>query len=288
MSKRNGMRLRRLTAIGIATLAAVLPVAGENVDPDADGSQYAWSENAGWVNAEPSGDSGPGVQVSDFALTGWMWSENAGWISLSCTNTSSCGTVEYGVTNDGHGHLGGYAWAENAGWIDFAPPVGGAGIDPGSGEFSGYAWAENLGWLSLSCANTSTCGSIDYGIKTDWCQTVASAPAGRPDLSVAKSGSDVVLDWSALGGSDWYEVVSGDLSALRAGGGDFASATSACAVDDRTATSATVGGTPASGQAYWYLVRGVNCKGNGTYDSPGTGQAGPRDPGITASGNDCS
>ena len=45
----------------------------ENVDPSNDGSQYAYAENAGWINAEPSGDGGPGVTVADFELSGWMW-----------------------------------------------------------------------------------------------------------------------------------------------------------------------------------------------------------------------
>ena len=32
----------------------------ENIDPDNDGSQYAWGENVGWMNLEPGGDGGPG------------------------------------------------------------------------------------------------------------------------------------------------------------------------------------------------------------------------------------
>jgi hypothetical protein len=37
----------------------------ENTDPEQSDSQYAWSENAGWLNAEPLGDGGPGVEVMD-------------------------------------------------------------------------------------------------------------------------------------------------------------------------------------------------------------------------------
>ena len=82
----------------------------DNIDPDNDGSQYAWSENGGWINFQPS--FGPGVTVSDTAVTGFAWGENIGWINLS----PSTG----GVVNDGLGHLSGYAWAENAGWISFS------------------------------------------------------------------------------------------------------------------------------------------------------------------------
>ena len=57
----------------------------------------------GWINAEPSGDAGPGLNVGDDELSGWMWAENVGWISLSCANTLSCADTGYGVTNDGSG-----------------------------------------------------------------------------------------------------------------------------------------------------------------------------------------
>ena len=53
-------------------------------------------------------------------LSGFAWGENIGWVSFSCNNTSSCGTVGYGVTIDTDGALDGYAWAENIGWINFA------------------------------------------------------------------------------------------------------------------------------------------------------------------------
>ena len=106
--------------------AALLAAGGaafgaENIDPAGDGHQYAWGENVGWVNVEPSDDGGSGVEVTDFKLTGWMWGENIGWINVSCENTSVCGDTDFGVLNDGSGHLSGFAWSENAGWINFCP-----------------------------------------------------------------------------------------------------------------------------------------------------------------------
>ena len=137
----------------------------ENIDPDEDGSQYAYGENVGWLNFEP--DTGDGVQAESDILTGFIWAENIGWISLSCENTSSCGTVSYGVTNDGDGDLAGYAWSENVGWISFScdntASCGtvdyGVTID-GQGNFYGYAWAENIGWIHLSSINP-----IPYGVQ---------------------------------------------------------------------------------------------------------------------------
>src|SRR5262245_37800310 len=111
---------RRSLFVALACLG-VFPALAENIDPGEIGEQYAWGENVGWLNAEPLGNGGPGVEVEDFALTGWMWGENIGWVSLSCENTATCTSTGYGVTNDGLGSLGGYAWGENVGWIRFDP-----------------------------------------------------------------------------------------------------------------------------------------------------------------------
>ena len=158
----------------LVTVMVVLesqPVFAENIDPDDDDSKYAYGENAGWLNAEPLGDGGFGVQVEDSKLTGYIWAENIGWVSLSCENTSTCASVHYGVTNDGNGNLSGCAWAENVGWISFScNNTGNCGtvdygvtIDPGTGVFSGKAWAENIGWISFDST-----GSTTFGLKTSW------------------------------------------------------------------------------------------------------------------------
>ena len=131
-------------------------ISAENIDPNEDDSQYAWGENIGWVNFESN--QGPGVQVSSSDVTGYVWGENIGWISLSCENTSSCGTVSYGITNDEAGNISGYAWGENVGWINFDPNVPGDSNDYGvtidaDGAFDGYAWAENIGWINFGIAD---------------------------------------------------------------------------------------------------------------------------------------
>ena len=122
-------------------------VYAENIDPNEDSSQYAYGENVGWLNFEPN--QGSGVQVSSMELTGYVWAENIGWINLS---PASYG----GVVNDGNGNLSGYAWAENVGWISFScsntSSCGtvdyGVTIDA-DGAFDGYAWAENIGWINF-------------------------------------------------------------------------------------------------------------------------------------------
>lgn len=59
-------------------------------------------------------------------VTGWAWSSTIGWVSMNCSNTNTCGTVDYKVvvstsSNDTDGTFSGYAWSSNVGWIKFDP-----------------------------------------------------------------------------------------------------------------------------------------------------------------------
>jgi hypothetical protein len=112
--------------------------------------KYAWGENIGWVNFNPTHGN---VDVSDTKITGYAWSENYGWINLSPTNG--------GVFNDGNGNLSGYAWGEGLGWIDFSNVK----INPNTGEFSGYAVILKDGSkINFDCTNCK--------VKTEWRKTV--------------------------------------------------------------------------------------------------------------------
>lgn len=144
-------------------------VAVENVDPADDGSQYAWGEHIGWLNAEPQGDGAVGVTVGDTELTGWIWAGDHGWISLSCQNTSSCGTNDYGVTNDGRGNLSGFAWGEHLGWINFRT---GDGSD---------CCSENLtpGCTDPICEST-LCSFDPYCCNTEWDEVCAISAELEP------------------------------------------------------------------------------------------------------------
>ena len=98
--------LPRLVLAGLGLFAGAVPtLAQENIDPAGSGAQYAWTENAGWLNAEPAGNAGPGAEVGDQALTGHVCGESIDWISLSCQNTASCAANGYQVVNDGHWDL---------------------------------------------------------------------------------------------------------------------------------------------------------------------------------------
>lgn len=269
----------------------------ENIDPGDDASQYAWSENLGWIDAEPNGDGGNGIQVGDGELSGWVWGENLGWMSLSCENSLSCSSVSFGVLNDGNGVLSGFAWAENAGWISFACESTascatadyGVEIDATTGEFRGYAWGENIGWISFNCSNTASCGTVDYKLKTGWiCNPLPSVPTESPDLTMDELGADTKLSWDPVTDATGSDIVHGGLNCLRSSSSEFSSCTLGCLDDDRTTTSMLFTTTPAAGDGFWFLVRGQNCGGSGTYDTGEPSQVGSRDSEIAASGSDCS
>ncbi len=114
--------------------------------------KYAWSENIGWINFACDNCN---VQITDSAMTGYAWSANYGWKNLNPSTS--------GVSNNSEGTLSGSAWGENTGWIDFS----GVTIDS-SGYFSGYASGTVTGQISFNCANTSSCGSSDFKVRTDW------------------------------------------------------------------------------------------------------------------------
>ncbi len=261
------MRRRGAAAIALSPLlvafVSVTVLRAENIDPAENGSRYAWSENAGWLNCDPDDATRPGVQVDDFELTGWMWGENLGWVSLSCKNTGSCDTVGYGVRNDGRGVLAGQAWSETAGWIDFGPFAGSPEIDAGTGDFRGHAWSENLGWISFRSD-----GPSPFRVVTAWrCDPAPAPPEELPVLTVRREKDEVVLSWSAPREATGYDVVEGDLLMLREADGDFAAAETRCLADDRT--SLELRGTIDSFEWAFYLVRAVNCGGAGSYASGG-------------------
>ena len=97
-----------------------------------------------------------------------------------------------------------------------------------------------------------------------------------------------VLQWTADANAQSYDAVYGDLSALTSGSGNFSGAILGCLAENATSTSSGTGPVPAPGQALFFLVRGNNCIGAGTWNES---QPGPisidRDPGINGSTAAC-
>jgi hypothetical protein len=94
-----------------------------------------------------------------------------------------------------------------------------------------------------------------------------------------------VIWWTAVGGENIkYDMVRGDLAALRSSGGNFN--TAECFVNDYGATSVDVSGTPPAG-GWWFLVRPTDVCGGGTYNTTSPRQVQSRDAEIAASPNAC-
>lgn len=260
-----------------------MALGAENIDPNGDGSQYAYGENIGWLNAEPLGDGGAGVRVDDFELTGFLWGENIGWVSLSCKNTLSCDSVAHGVINNGSGMLSGYGWSENAGWVNFRPLGAGVNVNPATGRFSGRAWAENVGWITFGATSP-----VAYGMTTAWrCSPAPPVPSAAPVLQVQHASSMTTLSWTSPAGATGFDVVRGSVAALRSSGGNFTTATDACIAENRTTATLSVAQVPSPGNAFWFLVRPANCGGPGSYNTMSGSQVGSRDSEIGASSGAC-
>jgi hypothetical protein len=116
-------------------------------------------------------------------------------------------------------------------------------------------------------------------------------PARVQNLEATKSPNGPAyldLSWSDLeaqaGPAVRYDIVSGNLALLASQAG----LTDARCLNPWTdLPQATVWDGPDPGQALWYLVRGWNGCGHGTYDSVGPSQSGSRDPRIAQSPQAC-
>jgi hypothetical protein len=167
-------------------------------------------------------------------VSGWAWSSNIGWISFNCTDTSSCGAVDYGVNIAGDGDMSGYAWSDNIGWISFNQsdlsgcPSGACKAKLAGNNLQGWARALSYGdgwdgWISLNGSNygvtkngnklegyawdASTIGAKQIGI--GWIQFnlafggVVLSSVGAPTVNISAnpvsifSGESSTLTWTS-------------------------------------------------------------------------------------------
>jgi hypothetical protein len=115
----------------------------------------------------------------------------------------------------------------------------------------------------------------------------AQVPAGSPLVTMDQTAQTTVLGWEPLADATSYDVVVGDLGTLIATAGDFTPAIGTCLALDFSANSLDLPGSPAVGAGLFYLVRGRNCGGWGSYDSGDPSQVGSCDAEIDASPSSC-
>ncbi len=175
------------------------------------------------------------------------------------------------------------------GAIDNGNPGGGVqcGTDEGECSFGVTQCVEG----TLTCAGgVGPTAEICDGTDNDCDGTVdtdAPLPSAAPEVYMAQAGALTDLMWSPVAESSSYDVVRIDLGMLLATNGDYARATVGCDADDYAGTSIVVNDPLPPGGAFMYLVRGVNCAGNGTYDSESSSQHAARDAMIGASPDSC-
>ena len=120
-------------------------------------NKFAWSENSGWINFNPTNGGMRVVSAGSKWLSGYVWSENLGWIKLGNAQGGPYSNSETGTwgVNVVDSMLEGYAWSETSGWIKFNPLTAGGALNWSDGHLEGYAWSENVGWIHFQNATPS-------------------------------------------------------------------------------------------------------------------------------------
>jgi len=111
--------------------------------PSSDGSVsgYAWSENIGWIDFQPSGPypTNPSYSAKreGNTLTGW----------------ARILSIKDAADNNNSG--GWQGWIKLSGTAQDGSSYG-VKIDPATRKLSGYAWSDELGWISFDRASTTS------------------------------------------------------------------------------------------------------------------------------------
>jgi len=144
---------------------------------------------------------------------------------------------------------------------------------------------QNIANAAITCDDGNSCTTADAcsaGVCIGGPPPLVPAPADGVSMGAS------LLAWTPLARAETYDVVRGDLGLLHSSGGDFSVATTDCLANDYSSTSLDDLAVPAAGSGFFYLVRGANCSGAGSYDSIGAGQVASRDPGVAAAAIICS
>jgi hypothetical protein len=126
-----------------------------------------------------------------------------------------------------------------------------------------------------------TADSCDPGLG---CQNIPPSFPGEVKSLVV---DPALLSWDSEPDATGYDIVQGDLELLLSSGGDFTASVTACLDDDRTITDIPISGELSAGEGFWFVVRGVNCAANGSYDTGSASQVGSRDSEIDVSPSSC-
>ncbi len=111
------------------------------------------------------------------------------------------------------------------------------------------------------------------------------APAAAAGLVL--EADKQAMRWNDVLLADRYDVVKGDLQALRSTGGDYTSTLLVCLEDDSLDARSGDSSDPSAGEGFYYLVRAQAACKSGTFNSEHPGQSGDRDSEIASSPHAC-
>jgi hypothetical protein len=119
-----------------------------------------------------------------------------------------------------------------------------------------------------------------------------TAPEGSYDFVVgcapiALTVGHAELAWTGLAGATGYDVVRGDLHALRASGGEFLSSVDGCVVENHDDVSLSYAGGPGPHEGIWFLVRARSAAGVTSYGHTDDCERTTRDARIDAAAGAC-
>ena len=114
---------------------------------------------------------------------------------------------------------------------------------------------------------------------------IDNAPTPPPIATLSFAPDKDAFYWTAVDGATGYDAVAGDLIALAELG--IEATVAHCIAENTESTEANDPFPLWEGEGRWYLVRGVNCGGAGSYGSGNPPRSPSRDEAIALSGNDC-
>jgi hypothetical protein len=209
----------------------------------------------------------------------------------------------------------GYSWLTQAGISMILMPQNVYRFDPTQGTFELLFDGWTLGLVDLDGVDVLGNGSVAFSTTTDvWIMTATGGRLLRhQDVYVHSADNNVTLLvdgqarglqsldaldveamvllfqgdtmlWSGLASDSGFDVVRGDLAALRSTAGDFSQSTVECLARDTDQSWLEYQPVPEQpGAGFWFLARETGK----SWDSEGIAQVGSRDAGITASGVGC-
>jgi hypothetical protein len=211
--------------------------------------------------------------------------------ALDATTSSNLVNLSWGAVPGATGYRIGRSLS-GVGFRTIACPVGPAYSDTGVQNGVTYHYAVTAVYSG---------GASDGGATSESAEILATPPCPLPGysgtLTAGKDGAGTpVWSWTQ-GGATAFDLVRGDLPALRGSGGDFGAALdalpageAACLANDTTSLALTdpTGAPPPEG-AEFTLLRAVStvCPAQGTLDEGVPGQVGSRDAEVSASSRAC-